>query len=374
MDPLRWIDGELAELRDQALLRERRSPVNGPGPRIELGGRSFLNLSSNDYLSLASRNGNSATVGAGASRLITGDTVAHRELERGLAAWLGVEDALVFSSGYAANVGAIAALSGDRSLVISDALNHASIIDGCRLGRGRVVVVPHRNVEAVERALSSAPEPKRLVVTEGYFSMDGDLAPLAGLRAVCDRHGAALYVDEAHALGVWGPAGTGACAAAGVRADVLMGTLGKAFGASGAFVAGNRSVVSWLWNRARSFVFSTALSPVVVSAASAALVDVRAGERTERLLENAGHFRAALHQSGSAALCTSSGPIVPIVLGSAEKTLRASAALLDAGILAVPIRPPTVPRETSRLRLTVQADHTLDELAMAAAVIGREIS
>jgi 8-amino-7-oxononanoate synthase len=373
VDPLAWIDIELARLREAQLLRERQTTVRLPGPRVQIDGRSYLNLSSNDYLGLAaSPPAVYEATGSGASRLVVGDLEAHRALEAALAEWLGFEGALVFSSGYAGNVGALAALTGSDSLVVSDALNHASIIDGCRLGRARVVVVPHRDVDAVSRALARASERRRWVVTDAYFSMEGDLAPLGELRAVCDRHDAALYVDEAHALGVWGPEGRGASAAVGARPDVLLGTLGKAFGAGGAFIAGSRPLIQWMWNRARSFVFSTGLSPVLAQSALGALPIVRAGRRTERLHVLASAFRAALERHGCRT-DPSTGPIIPIVLGSPERAVQSSDTLRARGILAQPIRPPTVPRETSRLRLAVQAGHDERELVEAATVIAEVV-
>jgi 8-amino-7-oxononanoate synthase len=366
---LDWLDDELGALARDNLLRDRRPPASEVGPFVVRQGRRVLNLCSNDYLSLAGRSAIVAPGGSGASRLVGGDLEVHAQLERALARWLEVEETLVFSSGYAANLGAVAALSGPGSLVVSDALNHASLIDGCRLGRGRVVVVEHRNVEAVERALADVPERRKLVVTDGYFSMDGDVAPLAELRAVCDRHGAALYVDEAHALGVLGPGGRGACSAAGVIADVRMGTLGKSFGASGAFIAGSRALSRWLWNRARPFVFSTGISPAVAATALAALPDIEEGTRTARLHRNVAAFRGALGQAGIRVAEGSVGPIVPILVGAADRVVRVTETLLERDVFVHPIRPPTVARGTSRLRLTIQADHPIEALVTAAATI-----
>lgn len=362
---IEWLEEDLARLRAEGLLRERRDPVVEPGPWVERGGRRLLNLCSNDYLSLGGRTAR-GVAGSGASRLIVGDTVEHVALERELAGWLGVDDTLVFSSGYAANVGTVAALSAG-AVVISDTLNHASLIDGCRLSRARVVVVPHRDVQAVRDALAAAPERRRLVVTDAYFSMDGTLAPVADLAEVCRRGGAALYVDEAHALGVFGPEGRGVCAAAGVVPDVLMGTFGKSFGASGAFVGGSRSLTRWLWNAARSFVFSTGMSPVVAAAVREALPLVRGGGPTARLARNAELLRASVARE---TLAGSVGPIVPVLLGSPERALAAAARLLELGVFAPAIRPPTVPQGTSRLRLTVQAGHEPADLERA----GRQLA
>lgn len=364
-----WLEDELSALRASGLLRTRRDPLVEPGPWVTRGGRRLLNLCSNDYLSLAVRRVE-ATAGSGASRLIVGDLVEHRALERALASWLGTEDAIVFSSGYAANVGTVAALAGPGTVVVSDALNHASLIDGCRLSRARIVVVPHLDVAAVDDALRTAPERRRLVVTDGYFSMDGTVAPVAELAEVCRKRGAGLYVDEAHALGVFGPEGRGVSAEAGVVPDVLMGTLGKAFGSSGAFVAGPVALTSMLWNAARSFVFSTGVAPAAAVAALAALPEVRAGVRTRQLAANVERLRAGVSRE---TLLPSRGPILPFLLGSPERAVGAMERLLEEGIFAQAIRPPTVPRGTSRLRVTVQAGHEAEELDRAAQALTRVV-
>lgn len=369
MRGLSWLDDALGRLEGDGLLRVRRPAFETTGPYVGTrDGRVLLNLCGNDYLGLGGQRPE-GSAGAGASRVVVGDLAVHERLEGALAAWLGVDGALLFNSGYAANVGAIAALSGEGSLVVSDALNHASVVDGCRLGRGRVVVTRHRDVADVEAALASAPEQRRLVVTEGYFSMDGTIAPLAELRAVCDRHGAALYVDEAHALGVFGPAGRGVGAAAGVTPEVLVGTLGKAFGASGAFVAGRSSLMRWLWNRARSFVFSTGLSPLMAQAALDALPTVVAGERTATLLQRATELRGALAAEGLSPAPGSEGPIIPLLIGAPSDALAYSAELWRRDIFVHAIRPPTVPAGTSRLRLTVQSEHAPAALLGAARTI-----
>lgn len=368
---LDWIPEELERLQTEGLLRTRRQPWDAAGPYLERGEQRLLNLASNDYLSLARAAPAGEPTGSGASRLVTGDLAGHHSLECALADWLRVEQTLLFSSGYAANVGTVAALSGPGTLVVSDSLNHASIVDGCRLSRARVVVTEHGSVDAVRLALAAAPERRRLIVTDGYFSMDGDFAPIAALRAVCDQHGATLLIDEAHALGVWGPEGRGVSAAAGVRPDVVVGTLGKSFGAAGAFVAGSAPLIRWLWNRARSFVFSTGIAPTTARAALEALPLVREGERTARLHLNTDVFRQALTARGVAVLSGSRGPIVPIVLGDADRAVRRASDLEDVGIFVHPIRPPTVPRGTSRLRLTVQSGHNAEDLVRAADAIAQ---
>jgi 8-amino-7-oxononanoate synthase len=364
---LEWLEGALAELRDRDLYREPSAPIAVAGPYVERAGRRYLNLCSNDYLSLAS-SAVASTAGSGASRLIIGDLEPHRQLEGDLATWLGVESALIFSSGYAANVGTIAALVGPGDLVVSDALNHASLIDGCRLSRAEVTVVHHRSVEEVERALRR-PARRKLIVTDGYFSMDATKAPVAELARVARENAAALYVDDAHGLGVWGRDGRGVCEEAGIVPDVWMGTLGKAFGAAGAFVAGRRALTSWLWNRARSFVFSTGLAPAAAIAARAALPLVRNADLRARLQQNSIALRAAL---GNAA--GGEGPILPIVVGEPARAVAVSRALMEQQIFVQAIRPPTVPRGTSRLRITVQAGHESGDLQRAAGAIRGALS
>jgi len=300
--------------------------------------------------------------------MIAGEHAEHQRLERLLAEWLGAEQALVFTSGYAANVGVLSALVQPDDLVVSDELNHASIIDGLRVARARnVVVVPHLDFGSVERALregGGGARRRRWVVTETYFSMDADSPDVAALRRICDEHGAGLIVDEAHALGVLGPDGRGLCAAAGVEPDVRVGTLGKAFGASGAFVVGCRALVDWLWNRARAHVFSTGMSPASAAAARAnferAQRDPSLRERAQRHAER---FRDALRASG--ADVRGYGPIVPWVIGAEAAALRVAGELRRRDVHAVAIRPPTVPPGTSRIRFAFTAGHTDGDVDLA---------
>jgi 8-amino-7-oxononanoate synthase len=355
---------ELAALATRGLLR---SPDDGAGRRAaEAAARAlgvpFVDASSNDYLGLARDVSRETPVqapwpGAGASRLIHGTRPPHLALERALADWVGLPEALTFSSGYAANVGLLQAVGVEGGVIVSDALNHASIVDGCRLSRARVEVVPHLDLPAVERVLSgSASARVRIVVVESCFSMDGDSPDLPALRALCDRYAAALLVDEAHALGVFGPGGAGLCAAASVRPDALVGTLGKAVGVQGAFVAGSAEVRTLLWNRARSFVFSTAPSPRLADLAAFHVERARRDDagRT-RLHRLAAELRAALRAEGVPSMTSSDAPIVPVLIGSNERALLVSSELGGAGILAQAIRYPTVPEGTARLRLTVSA-------------------
>lgn len=352
-DPLRFLEAELEKLAASGLLRSGEQ-------------RAGINACSNDYLGFA-REPVAPTreaVGSGASALVLGHTRAHATAEAALASWLGFDAGLLFSSGYAANVGVVSALAGPADLVLSDRLNHASIIDGCRLSRATVAVFDHCDTASLARALRELRSQFRrcLVVTESYFSMDGDCAPLGALRELASANDAALVVDEAHAIGVWGDAGRGRCQLEGVRPDVLVGTLGKAFGLHGAFVCGSNQLRSFLWNRARSFVFSTALAPALAAAVSERVPLVAAADdRRARLFEAASKMRGALEAGGARAL--GEGPIIPWVIGDAGGARRAELALADSGVLALAIRPPTVPEGTSRVRLTAGAQLTEAELS-----------
>ena len=361
-----WAAEELADLEARGLLRTLE-PLAGPqGPVIRLGGRSLLNFSSNDYLGLAADPRVAAAfaealrrwgVGAGASRLVVGDTDAHRRLEARLARFEGTEAALLFNGGYPANVGIVSALVGRGDLVVSDALNHASLVDGCRLSRAEVMVTPHAQPEAVAQALATRSARRKLVVTDAVFSMDGDRAPLRALAEVCRKADAALLVDEAHATGVIGRRGAGLCELTGVEPDVRTGTLGKALGVFGAYAAGSRRVMDLLVNRARSVVFSTTLPPALCEAATVA-VDLleHDPELRPRLLRNVERFVAGVRTLGFSAQPSSA--IVPLVVGTPERALAASAFLREREILAKAIRPPTVPEGTSRLRFALSAAHT----------------
>nr|HEX4315658.1 8-amino-7-oxononanoate synthase [Kofleriaceae bacterium] len=364
---------ELAALAAAGRLRVPRI-VDGVGPVIRVDGREVINASSNDYLGLAgdprlvaAATAELATgvVGAAASRLVTGNHRRIAELELAVAAWLGVGGVRVFGSGYAANVGVISALAGDGDLVVSDALNHASIIDGCRLSRARVAVVPHLDVDAFAHALR-ADARRRFVISESMFSMDGDLADVVALRELCDRAGATLIVDEAHAVGAWGPDGRGVCAARGVVPDLLVGTFGKSLGSSGAFAASTRSVADLLWNRARSLVFSTAMLPAAAAAAVAAIEIVRNPDglaRRDRLARNAHRLRERVPRLGGA------GAILPLVVGDDREAVALSERVLAAGVLAQAIRPPTVPVGTSRLRVSVSSEHSDEQLDRIGAAL-----
>ena len=371
-DPLRHLEAELAKLAADGLLRLE--------PRVEdlVGdGLGPVIACSNDYLGYGAEPwpgaANPATPsGSGASRLVSGEHLEHRLAERALAGWLGADDALLFSSGYAANVGAVSALTGPGDVVVSDALNHASLIDGCRLSGATVVVAAHLDAGAIERALeASRGARRRWVVTESYFSMDGDTPDLERLRAACSALDAALVVDEAHALGVFGPAGAGRCAEHGVKPDVLIGTMGKALGLQGAFVAGPAAVRSWLWNRARSFVFSTGVSPVLANAVSSRVARTAGDELGRARLRAAEHAMRDELRRLDVQVVSDDGPVLPVLVGDARAAVDLSQRFFSCGVKVQAIRPPTVPLGSSRLRITATAALTGDRLDRVLAAFGR---
>jgi 8-amino-7-oxononanoate synthase len=364
---------ELTTLRDENLERTLRTVGRRKGAVVQTDCGAAIDFSSNDYLGLASdeRLVTAASrvlaehgVGATASRLIAGNGPEHEALDAALAEHFGAEAALSFSSGFAANVGIVPALVGRGDAIFSDELNHASLIDGCRLSRATVHVYPHANAAALSELLAEhrASARRALIVTDGVFSMDGDRAPLELVVEAARRHDAWTYLDDAHAVGVVGPLGRGTASDAGLHGeiDVTVGTLGKAFGAAGAFVYGSATLCRYLLNRARSFVFSTGMLPAQAAAAREALrVAQMEPERRDRVVANAQSLRAALRAAGVEALGDDSSHIVPvnIVRGDAARTMEVGAALASRGYLVGAVRPPTVPPGTSRLRITVTAAH-----------------
>jgi glycine C-acetyltransferase/8-amino-7-oxononanoate synthase len=373
----------LDEIESNGLTRRMRL-VSGPqGPRVVLDGRPVLLLCSNNYLGLADHpNVRQAAadaamrwgVGAGASRLVSGTMTAHRALEERLAAFKRTESALLFGSGYLANVGVVSALAGAGATVWSDELNHASIIDGCRLAKAQTAIYRHGDVEHLAWQLArTRPAGGGVIVTDSVFSMDGDVAPLPELLDLARRHGLRLVVDEAHGTGCVGPAGRGAVADAGLegQVDVVIGTLGKALGAYGAFAACSAQMAEYLTNCARSLIFSTALPPPVAAAALAALELLEdQPARVGKLQANADALRGELAREGFD-VAGSTTQIVPLIVGDAAMAMRICEAALERGVFAQAIRPPTVPEGTSRLRLAVMASHTKSELREAARTIGR---
>lgn len=376
---------ELEALRGRGLLRSLDPLSSPPGAEIELarsgGGEPLINFSSNDYLGLAadpriaqalSDAAREWGTGAAASRLVCGDFTAHHELEAALAALEGAEAAVLFGSGYSANCGFIPTFAERPDLIVSDELNHASIIDGCRLSRARIEVYPHGDVEAAARLLA-LPARRKLLVTDAVFSMDGDRADLPALASACARHGAMLAVDEAHASFVLGPRGAGLSAECGVVPDLRLTTLSKGLGAFGAAVAGTRAVCDLLVSRARPLLFSTGLPPALATAALASLriaTGPEGEERRARLWQNIRRFAEGLRGLGLPA--QESSAIFPVVLGSPEAALEAAARLRAKGVLAKAIRPPTVAEGTSRLRFALSAAHTEAHIGHALAAL-REI-
>ena len=375
------IEKRLAELESSGLRRRLRL-IEGPqGPQVVLDGKPVLLLCSNNYLGLADhprlRHASAKaalTLGtsAGASRLISGSMSIHAELESGLAEFKGTEHALLFGSGYLANTGTIAALAQRGEVVFSDELNHASIIDGCRLAGAETFVYRHRDAEHLEWGLREAAGHGALIVTDGVFSMDGDIAPLPELVDLSQRHRCRLLVDEAHATGCIGPGGRGSVAAAGLtgEVDVIVGTLGKALGGYGAYVCGSAGLRDLLVNSARPFIFSTAPPPPAVAAAQAALeLLAEQPKLVQRLWDNAAALRDALRAEGLEPI-GSDTQIVPLVVGEADDAMALCERLLAEGVFAQAIRPPTVPAGTCRLRLTTMATHRVAALRHAARLIG----
>lgn len=382
------LTARLAQVRENGLYRVLR-PVDGAqDTAVSLNGNDVLLFSSNNYLGLANHPALKRAAaqaierfgcGSGASRLISGSMAVHHELEARLAALKKTEAALVFPTGYHANVGVLSALMGPGDTILSDSLNHASIIDGCRLSRAEVHIYPHGDTSALDALLAACPPSgQRLIVTDTVFSMDGDLAPLAELVELAQRYDAWLMVDEAHATGVFGPHGGGLVEEAGLvdHVDIHMGTLGKALGGIGAYVAGSRALIDWLVNRARSFVYTTGMPPASAASALAALDLVeREPERRQMLWENTRFLSDGLRGLGYR-LGESRSQILPIIVGDAQQTMTLAEAVLRRGVFAHGIRPPTVPDGTSRIRVTPMATHTraqLERTLDAFATAGKEV-
>ena len=376
MIPWSFLNVDLDRLKREGLYRV---PDDGSRRRecaeraISLG-LEPIDACSNDYLGYAGASVSRETfesdslMGAGASRLVHGTRQIHQRLESCIAQWFGQAAALLFSSGYAANVGVLSSLPQTDDLILSDELNHASIIDGCRLSKAEISVFPHLDAGELDETLQQESRQRRCwVVTESYFSMDGDTPDLPRLRDICDRYGAPLIVDEAHALGSFGPQGSGLCRHYGLRPDVVIGTFGKALGSQGAFVCADRVVRDWLWNRARSFVYSTATSPLLSHLTLNNVERARNDDAARARLSNVVlHFRQRLSNAGVPILESSHGPIVPVIMGTPERAIAACDYLLSRGILVQAIRPPTVSKGSSRLRVTLNStmsDSHIERLA-----------
>ena len=381
-DPLGWLGGELASLEARQLRRVRPRRTSPPGAVIELGGRSLINFGSNDYLNLAAdprlataaaECGGQHGIGAGASPLVTGYGTPLEQLERQLAEFEETAAALVFSSGFAANMGTIAALVDRHDCVLGDRLNHASLIDGCRLSGAYFRSYRHGDWQHLEQLLERHDSYRRtLIVTDTLFSMDGDLAPLVELVELAERHGAMLAVDEAHATGVFGPAGRGVVEHFGLagRVPIRIGTLSKALGTGGGFVAGSQQLIDWLVQRARSYVFSTAIPASNCAAASAALDVINSQpEAGRRLLATAAGLRQRLADQGWNT-ADSASQIIPLIVGEPGRALELSRHLAAAGFRVPAIRPPTVPPGSSRLRISLTSAHTPEMIDSLVSELG----
>ncbi len=376
-----WFKSELEQIRAAGLYRRLRNVENDQGPTLRLDGREVVNFSSNNYLGLANHAALAAAAkdaidrygcGSGASRLISGNMTLHEQLENRLAEFKGTEAALVFNSGFQANTGILATLAGEGDAILSDALNHASIIDGSRLSRAKTIVYAHGDLNQLEAGLKQTASARRkLIVTESIFSMDGDEAPLTGIVELSEKFGAMVMVDEAHATGIFAGNGAGVVAKLGLadRVQVQMGTLGKALGGFGAYIAGSAALRELLINRCRSFIFTTALPPAVMAMALAAIDLVqREPQRREDLFNNCRRLKEGLRNLNFS-VASGESPIVPLIIGAAEKTMKFSERLLEKAVFAQGIRPPTVPPGTSRLRITLMATHTAEHIEKALDAI-----
>ena len=376
-----FLDTALERLEQEGLYRSRRVIATPPGRTVVVDGRECLSFCSNDYLGLANhpevvaamcRGAEKWGAGSGASHLISGHTAVHHALEQELADFVGRERALLFSTGYMANLGVVTALCGRADIVLEDRLNHASLLDAARLSRARVRRYAHADAADLERCLAGVGEGRALVISDGLFSMDGDLAPLPQLAEAAQRSGAWLMVDDAHALGVLGAGGGGTLEHFGLnprQVPVLMGTLGKAFGVFGAFVAGSERLIELLIQRARSYIYTTALPPAVAEAARASLRLIREEPwRREHLHALVCRFRCGAAQL-KLPLMDSETPVQPLRVGDPERAVRLSRALLERNILIGAIRPPTVPSGSARLRITFSAAHRESDVDRLLAVL-----
>jgi glycine C-acetyltransferase len=376
---LDYLKEQLAELERAGTALRPRVLEDAQAARTRFDGRDVINLASNNYLGLAahprlkaaaSKAAAELGAGSGAVRAIAGTMAVHRELERRFAEFKGAEEALMFQSGFTANSGTVAAILSREDVIVSDQLNHASIIDGARLSRAEIKVFPHRDVAAADRLLAETKEPGRhqLLITDGVFSMDGDIAPLPDLVEVAERHGAIMMIDDAHASGVLGTGGKGTVSHFGLdpaRVDVQVGTLSKAIGVLGGFVAGPSHLIQWLVNRGRPFLFSTSAPPAVAAACIAALdVIDEEPDRLRRLWDRTGFFKDGLHGMGFDT-GASETPITPVIAGEEAKAVELAALLWEEGVFTPAIVFPTVAKGKARVRTIVTADHTEDDLAEA---------
>jgi glycine C-acetyltransferase len=387
MGDLAFLATALEEIKERNLFRWLRYIQGAQTPRVQLEGKEVILLCSNNYLGLAEhpvlreaaiRALERYGCGAGASRSVSGTTELHRDLEERIARFKGSEAALILSTGYMANIGLLTTLVGAGDLIVSDELNHASIVDGCRLSKAEVWVYRHCAMEHLEALLKRSSHRRRLIVTDGVFSTEGSIAPLPEIRQLADQYGALVMVDDAHATGVLGHNGGGTGEHFGMqgRIEIQMGTLGKALGGFGAYVAGTQDLIDYLINCCRTFIYTTALPPAVAAMALAALQIVEEEpQRRARLWENTAYFKAGLERMGFD-LGRSETPICPVLIGDNALTMEADHRLMSRGVFAQGIRPPSVPAQGARLRTTLMATHTAEELDYALACfqeVGKEL-
>lgn len=363
-------DEDIVKLEREKLLRELPPLVERQGVEAVVGGQKIVLMCSNNYLGMcqdkrvknALAEGAKFCAGSGASRLVAGNMPPHRDLEKYLADFLGYEEAILFNSGYCANTGAIPALTQDDSAIFSDELNHASIIDGCKLSRAKKYIYSHLDLNHLEELLRQAKERRKIIITESIFSMDGDVAPLAELEELALKYGASLFVDEAHAFGIYGDNGRGKSAEMGIKPDILLVTLSKSVGLFGGVILSSKTVCNLIRSRARSFIFSTSLPPCIPYAAITSIDIIRKERwRAERLLWLSRRMREELRKMSF--ISGSTTQIIPIIIGDAHKTVKLSEWLLERRFFVQGIRPPSVPRGTSRLRVIISALHTNEHIS-----------
>ncbi|WP_096436846.1 8-amino-7-oxononanoate synthase [Alteribacter populi] len=380
------LNNRLAERKKQGLYRKLKTMNTAPGPRVDINGEKQLVFSSNNYLGLANDqrliNAAKATldefgVGSSGSRLTTGNSIWHERLEEKVAQFKQTEAALLFSNGYLANVGVLSSLPEKGDVILSDQLNHASIIDGCRLSKADTMIYNHVDMIDLEKKLKEERSyQRRFIVTDGVFSMDGNIAPLDKIMTLASRYGASVIVDDAHATGVLGKHGRGTSEYFGIKPDVIIGTLSKAVGTEGGYVAGSKTLVDFLLNYARPFIFQTAISPASCAASSVAFDVIESSmNKRESLVSKVQYLKMNLQELGYHVI-GGQGPIVPVIIGESQKAVSFADRLREKAIYAPAIRPPTVSPSESRIRLTLTSDHTdeeIDYLIEAFRFIGEEL-
>jgi 8-amino-7-oxononanoate synthase len=373
---MNWLASELEELKEKGLYRSLSTIESAQTPRIIKDGRELILLSSNNYLGLTTHPKVKKAAleavehygtGSGGSRLTCGNYELYGRLEERIAKFKGTEDAIVFSTGYMANIGTIAAIAGKGDLILSDERNHASIIDGCRLSRADVAVYPHRDTAYVENQLRNSKHHKKLIVTDGIFSMDGDVAPLPEISELAKNYDAMVMVDDAHATGVLGKHRRGTPDYFNVDVDINMGTLSKALASIGGYVAGSGELIEYLRNKTRAFIYSTALPPPAVAAAAAAIDVIVEENPAEKLEQNIAIYKKGLVDMGIT--ITSGTQIIPLMTGETDETMKAASELLRLGVFAQGIRPPTVPEGKGRIRTSLMATHSEQDIAEALSAI-----